>query len=235
MMARFISFFFLKVYFLEKNGHNHINNLCLASIKHLLSSIRLYLTHVTHVLKMTDKKQINRAKNLATISFVGSSDDEVRTIAHLKHVKQKTGLEIKAQILRAVASLTDLYSIGDDPNCTRGQFEDATVNFIIDLTSQLNRGLSYAKNHKYQIELPPKSWTQFCQIADSIFREDLGRPSLKTESEDLSKSPLKIVKQEQSEKEDEKDEDESDLSNLSDEDYLIVMQSRIDNPKIKTN
>ena len=131
------------------------------------------LTHVKHTLKMTQK----RSKNLATITFVASSETEVRTIAHLKKVKDKTGVEIKSQILKSVTSLTDLYSIGDDPNCTRQDFEDATVNFLIDLTTQINRGLSYAKNHKHQIDVPPKSWTQFCQMADSIFpgSDDLGR------------------------------------------------------------
>ena len=131
-----------------------------------------------------------RSKNLATITFVASSETEVRTIAHLKKIKDKSGVEIKAQILRAVTSLTDLYSIGDDPNCTKQDLEDAMVDFMIDLTSHLNRGLSYAKHHKHQIDVPPKSWTQFCQIADSIFPGDLSKsPAIVPIIDDLSKSP----------------------------------------------
>ena len=141
------------------------------------------LTHVKHTLKMTQK----RSKNLATITFVASNETEVRTIAYLKKVKNKTGAEIKSQILKSVTSLTDLYSIGDDPNCTRQDFEDATVNFLIDLTTQINRGLSYAKNHKHQIDVPPKSWTQFCQMADSIFPGDLFKSPAPSPS--IPKSP----------------------------------------------
>lgn len=128
-----------------------------------------------------------RSKNLATITFVASSETEVRTIAHLKKIKDKSGVEIKAQILRAVTSLTDLYSIGDDPNCTKQDLEDAMVDFMIDLTSHLNRGLSYAKHHKHQIDVPPKSWTQFCQIADSIFPGDLSKSPAPSPS--IPKSP----------------------------------------------
>jgi len=162
---------------------------------------------------MTEKKQ-NRAKNLATVTFVASNETEVRTIAHLKKVKDKTGVEIKSQILRAVTSLTDLYSIGDDPNCTCQDFEDATVNFLIDLITQINRGLSYAKNHKHQIDVPPKSWTQFCQIADSIFPgsdDDLGRSPITVPIiGDLPKSQDSVVKQKKDEDEDDDDDDDDD-------------------------
>jgi hypothetical protein len=179
---------------------------------------------------MTEKKQ-NRAKNLATITFVASNEMEVRTIAHLKKVKDKSGVEIKAQILRAVTSLTGLYSIGDDPNCTRREFEDATVNFIIDLTTHLNRGLSYAKNHKHQIQLPPSSWTQFCQIADSIFpggSDDLGgKSTIVPIIGDLPKSQDLIVKQDEDEDEDE------DYSDLSNEEYMALMQSKTITPQVK--
>jgi hypothetical protein len=170
---------------------------------------------------MTEKKQ-NRAKNLATITFVASNEMEVRTIAHLKKVKDKSGVEIKAQILRAVTSLTGLYSI---------EFEDATVNFIIDLTTHLNRGLSYAKNHKHQIQLPPSSWTQFCQIADSIFpggSDDLGgKSTIVPIIGDLPKSQDLIVKQDEDEDEDE------DYSDLSNEEYMALMQSKTITPQVK--
>ena len=177
------------------------------------------LTHVKHTLKMTQK----RSKNLATITFVASNETEVRTIAYLKKVKNKTGAEIKSQILKSVTSLTDLYSIGDDPNCTRQDFEDATVNFLIDLTTQINRGLSYAKNHKHQIDVPPKSWTQFCQMADSIFpgSDDLGRsPVTVPIIGDLPKSQDSV--QQKEDDDDDDDDDELVCETISGHDDLTL-------------
>ena len=110
-----------------------------------------------------NKKATNRAKHLCTISFLGSSESEIRLIKQLKHVKKITGVEIKAQILRAALILNDLYAVGDNPESTRAEFEDAMANFLIELTSHLSRGLSYGQNHKYNIESPPNGWKQFCK------------------------------------------------------------------------
>lgn len=210
---------------------------------------RKLVRHLTHTLHMSDsnkkkateadKIESNRAKHLLTISFLGSSDLEIRLIKHLKHVKQKTGVEIKAQILRAALTLNDLYAVGDNPESTRAEFEDAMANFLIELTSHLSRGLSYGKNHKYNVESPPNGWKQFCLIADSIF--STGSIELKNNggSDDLDRSS-KIVpiiddlskSQGLTEDEDE-EQDEDEYGGMNDEEYLAATADRVTIPIIR--
>ena len=187
----------------------------------------------------TDKIESNRAKNLLTISFLGSSESEVRLVRHLKHVKAKTGLEIKVQILRAALILNDLYAVGDNPESTRAEFEDAMLNFLIELTSHLSRGLNYCKNHTYNIELPPNGWQQFCLIADSIFPTgSLTELKNNKGSDDLGKSSTIVpiidnLSKSQGLTEDEDEEqDEDEYGGMTDDEYLAATADRVTIPII---
>ena len=186
-----------------------------------------------------DKNESDRARNLCTISFLGSSESEVRLIRHLKHVKAKTGLEIKTQILKAALTLNDLYAVGDNPESTRAELEDAMLIFLIELTSHLSRGLSYCQNHTHKIE-SPNGWKQFCLIANSVFptgsielknnggSDDLGRSSKIVPIDDLSKS------QGLTEDEDEDEEqDEDEYGGMTDEEYLAATADRVTIPIIR--
>ena len=206
----------------------------------ILTKHRL-VRHLTHTLHMSDsnnKKATNRAKHLCTISFLGSSESEVRLIKQLKHVKKRTGVEIKAQILRAALILNDLYAVGDNPESTRAEFEDAMANFLIELTSHLSRGLSYGQNHKYNIESPPNGWKQFCLIANSVF--PAGSIELKNNggSDDLDRLSTIVPKSsdltehEEQNKEDGED-GEDNYAHLSNDDYLAMIDDRIVNPVVK--
>ena len=185
-----------------------------------------------------DKNESDRARNLCTISFLGSSESEVRLIRHLKHVKAKTGLEIKTQILKAALTLNDLYAVGDNPESTRAELEDAMLIFLIELTSHLSRGLSYCQNHTHKIE-SPNGWKQFCLIANSVF--PTGSIELKNNGgsddrsskivpiDDLSKSQGLT----QDEDEDEDEEDEDEYEQMSDEEYLAATADRVNIPTIR--
>ena len=96
LLARVRSYFD-NVYFKNESGHDSITKLCMILTKHRL--VR-HLTHTLHMSDTNNKKATNRAKHLCTISFLGSSESEIRLIKQLKHVKKTTGVEIKAQILR---------------------------------------------------------------------------------------------------------------------------------------
>ena len=182
-----------------------------------------------------DKNESDRARNLCTISFLGSSESEVRLIRHLKHVKAKTGLEIKTQILKAALTLTDLYAVGDNPESTRAEVEDAMLNFLIELTSHLSRGLSYCQNHKYNIE-SPHSWKQFCLIANSVFPTG-SLTELKSNggSDDRSSKivPIDDLSKSQGLTQDEDEEDEDEYEQMSDEEYLAATADRVNIPTIR--
>ena len=183
-----------------------------------------------------NQNQTNRARNLLTVSFLGSSDSEVRLIRHLKHVKRKTGVEIKPQILKAVSTLSNLYVVGEDPATTRPELEDAMANFLIELTVHLSRGLSYCQNHKFKLESPPNGWKQFIGIANSVFYT--GSIELKNNegSDDLDRLSTIVPKSSdliEHEEHNKEDEDGDNYANLSDDEYLAMMNDRIVNPVVK--
>ena len=209
----------------------------------ILTKHRL-VRHLTHTLHMSnsnnkkatevDKNENDRARNLCTISFLGSSESEVRLIRHLKHVKAKTGLEIKTQILKAALTLNDLYAVGDNPESTRAELEDAMLIFLIELTSHLSRGLSYCQNHTHKIE-SPNGWKQFCLIANSVF--PTGSIELKNNegSDDLDRLSTIVPKSSDltEHEEQNKEDGEDNYAYLSDDDYLAMIDDRIVNPVVK--
>lgn len=94
----------------------------------------------------------DRTKNLITISFLASIASDRRLIAYLRHEKEQTGVEIKAQISKATQAYFDVYAVGEDPSSTEAEFEKAFSDCEIDLTSQLTRIRQYKKTHRYRSE-----------------------------------------------------------------------------------
>ena len=93
------------------------------------------------------QKRVERAKNLITISMLESIAVERRLVAYLRAEKDETGVEIKAQIIRAAKAFYDVYAIGENQSSTKAEFEQALLDCSLELSSHLSRIELYGKNH----------------------------------------------------------------------------------------
>jgi hypothetical protein len=111
---------------------------------------------------------ISRRKSLIRIDFSQNSPLEARLIDYLKNTKEKSGEEVKSQILKAISAFYDVYAIGENPESTSEEIEDAMTNCFIELSGHMSRVAAYGKT-RHGINSPPESWKQFGLIlADSI-------------------------------------------------------------------
>jgi hypothetical protein len=114
----------------------------------------------------------NRAKSLINISFLGTNPQEARIANHLKFVKENVGIEIKPQIIRAVAAFFDTYAIGEDPTSSPQQIEEAFVNSLNALSNEMSNLDAYCRI-RHGIDIAPKTWKRFGLLSPAtIFYND---------------------------------------------------------------
>jgi hypothetical protein len=113
------------------------------------------LQQKTHKTMATD-----RTKSLINISFLESNPQEARIASYLKVVKETVGIEVKPQIMRAVTAFFDTYAIGEDPNSSPEQIEEAFVNSLNSLSSELSNLDAYCRI-RHGIDLSPNTWKRF--------------------------------------------------------------------------
>jgi hypothetical protein len=107
-----------------------------------------------------------RSKYSITISFSETSPIEVRLIKYLKIIKEKSGEEVKSQIIKAMMAFYDVYAIGENPDSTSEEIEDAMTNCFIELSGHMSRVAAYGKT-RHGINSPPESWKQFGLILNN--------------------------------------------------------------------
>jgi hypothetical protein len=109
----------------------------------------------------TDKTMASdRTKSLINISFLESNPQEARIASYLKFVKESVGIEVKPQIMRAVAAFFDTYAIGENPDSSPEQIEETFINSLNALSSELSNLDAYCRI-RHGIDLSPNTWKRF--------------------------------------------------------------------------
>jgi hypothetical protein len=135
----------------------------------------------------------DRTKSLINISFLESNPQEARIASYLKVVKESVGIEVKPQIMRAVAAFFDTYAIGEDPNSSPQQIEETLVNSLNSLSSELSNLDAYCRI-RHGIDISPNTWKRFGLLSpgtvfyNEITLEDLSSFSRNYSSDRTSRS-----------------------------------------------
>jgi hypothetical protein len=122
---------------------------------------------------------MDRTKSLINISFLQSNPQEARIASYLKSVKESVGIEVKPQIMRAVAAFFDTYAVGEDPSSSPQQIEETFVNSLNALSSELSNLDAYCRI-RHGIDIAPNTWKRFGLLSPGmVFYNDdsLGSPS----------------------------------------------------------
>jgi hypothetical protein len=120
----------------------------------------------------------DRTKSVINISFLESNPQEARIANYLKVVKETVGIEVKPQIIRAVTAFFDTYAIGEDPNSSPEQVEEAFVNALNSLSSELSNLDAYCRI-RHGIDLAPNTWKRFGLLSPgTIFFNDINLEDL---------------------------------------------------------
>jgi hypothetical protein len=112
-----------------------------------------------------------RAKSLINISFLVTNPQEARIANYLKFVKENVGIEIKPQIIRAVVAFFDTYAIGEDTNSSPQQIEEAFINSLNALSSEMSNLNAYCRI-RHGIDVGPKTWKRFGLLAPTTLFYD---------------------------------------------------------------
>jgi hypothetical protein len=102
----------------------------------------------------------DRTKSLINISFLQSNPQEARIASYLKFVKESVGIEVKPQIMRAVAAFFDTYAVGENPNSSPQQVEETFINSLNALSSELSNLDAYCRI-RHGIDISPNTWKRF--------------------------------------------------------------------------
>jgi hypothetical protein len=143
----------------------------------------------------------NRAKKIVSVNFVESNPMEVRLAGYLKAARDKTGEEVKERVMMATGSFFNPIAIGEDPNSSTEDIEEALINSLINLSGQMSRLISYCGN-KHGIHLSSESWRLLGlmpSVPSIVQQPEIDRSHPKSKGK---RSVLQI----------EPDEDEEDLS-----------------------
>jgi hypothetical protein len=136
----------------------------------------------------------DRTKSLINISFLESNPQEARIASYLKFVRESVGIEVKPQIMRAVTAFFDTYAIGEDPNSSPQQVEEAFINSLNALSSELSNLDAYCRI-RHGIDIAPSTWKRFGLLSPgTIFFHDA---SLRNSSSGSSTSSPNPTSQEQ--------------------------------------
>jgi len=171
------------------------------------------------------------------IQFLETNPSEKRIIEHLKNVKEESGEEIKAQILRAITAFYDVYAIGNNPDSTKADLEMAMLRCWNLLSTHLGEVALYGKNHKYNVSLSYPHFALIDSMALSHFpavtREPTiaeSAPNVSQQEPDRNHTVTTVEEKKEVEEIDEDDDDDDDndeddddpYAGMSDEEYLAA-------------
>ena len=101
-----------------------------------------------------------RAKNLVTVGLLESNPAEARFAEILRDEKLSSGMDIKPQVFGMIKSYLDPVAVGQNPDSTKADIEEALIRSLNTLASQMSWLATYCRT-KHGIELTSESWQRF--------------------------------------------------------------------------
>ena len=157
-------------------------------------------------------KTEGRSKVIVRVEFLDSP-----TYQKILGIYLKNSGEAKNLVMSAVSSLFLAVALSNYGNATREELERVARKCRREMLNHISNLDDYFML-RYKINLKSD-------------RPQSDRP----QNPSIIKNTSSSEYQQEKENEDEYKDDYEDLSDLSNEEYMKIMQSRIDNPKIKTN